>query len=137
MGHSGHGEDLAQEALIKTYRAWRRLHPDGDAEAYTRRVMERAAWRAGRRLWRREVPAAVLPDRQTPDLYDSSDVALLVFAALRALPAQQRVVLALPLLGGPVRTGDRRLSWAARRAPSRAVSAGPWPRCATGVAHCV
>ena len=54
-GDRGHGEDLTQEALIRTYRAWRRLYPDGDPEAYTRRVMVRAAWRAGRRMWRREV----------------------------------------------------------------------------------
>jgi DNA-directed RNA polymerase specialized sigma24 family protein len=39
----GHGEDLAQEALIKTYRAWHRLHPGGDPEAYARTVMARAA----------------------------------------------------------------------------------------------
>jgi RNA polymerase sigma-70 factor (sigma-E family) len=99
-GDRGHGEDLAQEALIKTYRAWRRLHPDGDPEAYTRRVMVRAAWRAGRRLWRREVPAAVLPERSGPDPYDSRDTARLVLAALRALPAQQRVVLVLRYWAG-------------------------------------
>lgn len=91
----GHGEDLAQEALIKTYRAWHRLYPDGDPEAYTRTVMVRAAWRAGRRLWRREVPTETLPDRSTPDGYAERDTAVEVFAALRTLPARQRVVLVL------------------------------------------
>jgi RNA polymerase sigma-70 factor (sigma-E family) len=99
-GDHGHGEDLAQEALAKTYRAWRRLHPDGDPEAYTRRVMVRAAWRTGRRLWHQEVPYAPLPEPEATDPYDSYDTAHLVLAALRALPAQQRVVLVLRYWGG-------------------------------------
>ncbi|MEU8081926.1 SigE family RNA polymerase sigma factor [Catellatospora citrea] len=94
-GDRGHGEDLAQEALIKTYRAWRKLYPDGDPEAYTRKVMVRAAWRAGRRFWRREVPTGVLPDTPVRDDFAVRDTAELVLGALRALPAQQRVVLVL------------------------------------------
>jgi RNA polymerase sigma-70 factor (sigma-E family) len=99
-GDPGHGEDLAQEALVKTYRAWRRLHPEGDPEAYTRRVMVRAAWRAGRRLWRREVPTLAPPERAGADPYDGTDTAHLVFQALRTLPAQQRVVLVLRYWAG-------------------------------------
>ncbi|MBL7261113.1 SigE family RNA polymerase sigma factor [Paractinoplanes lichenicola] len=100
-GDRGHGEDLAQEALVKTFRAWRRLHEQGDPEAYTRRVMVRAAWRAGRRLWRREVPAAAPPERPTPgDAYDEHDTAAVVLAALRSLPASQRVVLVLRYWAG-------------------------------------
>jgi RNA polymerase sigma-70 factor (sigma-E family) len=100
-GDPGRGEDLTQEALVKTYRAWRRLHPDGDPEAYTRQVMVRAAWRAGRRMWRREVPAEVLPDRAAgDDAYAHRDTAELVLAALRALPAGQRVVLVLRYWAG-------------------------------------
>lgn len=99
-GDQGHGEDLAQEALVKTYRAWGRLHPDGDAEAYTRKVMVRAAWRASRRLWRREVPTASLPEEAAPDPYGPTDTARLVLAALRALPAQQRIVLVLRYWAG-------------------------------------
>jgi RNA polymerase sigma-70 factor (sigma-E family) len=99
-GDPGHGEDLAQEALVKTYRAWRRLHPDGNPEAYTRRVMVRAAWRAGRRLWRREVPTHAPPDRAGVDPYDGADTTRLVLQALRTLPAQQRVVLVLRYWGG-------------------------------------
>lgn len=100
MADHGRGEDLAQEALVKTYRAWRKLHPDGDPEGYTRRVMAHAAWRAGRRMWRREVPSAVLPERLGSDPYDSRDTAQLVFAALRALPAAQRVTLVLRYWAG-------------------------------------
>jgi RNA polymerase sigma-70 factor (sigma-E family) len=94
-GDAGHGEDLAQEALVKTYRAWRRLYPDGDPEAYTRKVMIRAAWRAGRRFWRREVPTAEPPHLPTMDDEDRRATASAVLDALRALPAQQRVVLVL------------------------------------------
>jgi RNA polymerase sigma-70 factor (sigma-E family) len=99
-GDHGHGEDIVQVALVTAYRAWQRLYPDGDPEAYTRRVMTRAAWRAGRRLWRRELPSAPLPETVGEDPYDAHDVAQLVLAALRALPAQQRVVLVLRYWGG-------------------------------------
>jgi RNA polymerase sigma-70 factor (sigma-E family) len=100
-GDRGHGEDLAQDALVKTYRAWRRLHAHGDPEAYTRRVMVRAAWRAGRRMWRFEVPAAVLPDRPAGgDFAEHQGTTDVVLAALRALPAAQRVVLVLRYWAG-------------------------------------
>ena len=95
MGDHGHGEDLVQAALVKTYRAWDRLHPVGDPEAYTRRVMARAAWRAHRRLWLREVPSAPVPDSAGTDPYEARDTADLVLRALRDLPARQRVVLVL------------------------------------------
>ncbi len=42
-GDTGHAEDLVQDALVVAYRHWRRLYPDGSPEAYTRRVMARAA----------------------------------------------------------------------------------------------
>jgi RNA polymerase sigma-70 factor (sigma-E family) len=100
-GDRGHGEDLAQDALVKTYRAWRRLHPHGDPEAYTRQVMSRAAWRAGRRSWRFEIPAAVLPEQAADgDFSERQGTADVVLAALRALPAAQRVVLVLRYWAG-------------------------------------
>jgi len=95
-GDRGHGEDLVQSALVKTYRAWGRLHPNGQPEAYTRTVMERMAWRMVRRRWRGELPTAQLPDRpEHSDRYAEADDADAVLAALRLLPAQQRVVLVL------------------------------------------
>ncbi|MBU2670325.1 SigE family RNA polymerase sigma factor [Actinoplanes bogorensis] len=100
-GDRGHGEDLAQEALVKTYRAWRRLHGEGDPEAYTRRVMTRAAWRSARRLWKREIPAEAPPERAAAgDAYAATDTAAVVLAALRELPAAQRVVLVLRYWAG-------------------------------------
>ncbi|MGH8891737.1 MAG: SigE family RNA polymerase sigma factor [Actinomycetes bacterium] len=91
----GRGEDLVQEALIKTLRAWDRLGVDGDPEAYTRKVMTHASWRASRRLWRGERPTEVLPEVATRDEHERVDTADAVRRALRALPAQQRVVLTL------------------------------------------
>lgn len=99
-GDRGRGEDLTQDALVKTHRAWRRLH-DRDPDAYTRQVMTRAAWRASRRLWHREVPAAAPPDRAAAgDAYEHRDTAEIVLAALRELPAAQRVVLVLRYWAG-------------------------------------
>jgi len=99
-GDRGHGEDLVQGALMKTYRAWARLHPDGDPDAYTRAVMARAAWRAGRRLWRREVPVDPLPDGPGADPYPARDTEHAVLAGLRVLPADQLVVLVLKYWAG-------------------------------------
>lgn len=97
---AGHGEDLVQVALVKTLRAWSRLHPDGDPEAYTRRVMARDAWRAGRRRWRGEVPTAELPQRVMQDAYQDVLDRDAVIRLLDLLPSQQRVVLALRYWAG-------------------------------------
>jgi len=95
----GKAEDLAQVALLKTYRAWPRL-TTGSPDAYTRRVMARAAWKAGRRLWRLEVPTIDVPERAEVDRYGEVDLGDLVRRALRALPASQRVVVTLRFLDG-------------------------------------
>ena len=90
------GEDLAQEGLIAAYRSWHRLGvPDGRPEAYVRKVMVRAAMRARRRRWRGEVPTEDLPDSSGRGFADDSDLSVQVFAALRRLPVDQRVVLVL------------------------------------------
>lgn len=100
-GDRGHGEDLVQTALVKTYRAWGRLHPDGQPEAYTRTVMERLAWRMVRRRWRGELPTAQLPELAgDTDDYALKDQAEAVLTALRTLPAQQRIVLVLRYWAG-------------------------------------
>ena len=91
----GRGEDLVQDALVKTLRAWDRLHPDGNPEAYTRTIMTHASWRAARRLWRGEHPTGELPEQPGPDVYREVDTADAVRRALASLPAQQRVVLVL------------------------------------------
>ncbi len=57
-------EDLVQEALSRTHRAWRRLHETGNAEAYTRKIM----YHTQVSLWRRRRVALSFPG-------DLSDVA--------------------------------------------------------------
>lgn len=98
-GDSGRGEDLVQDALVKTLQAWDRVQVDGGAEAYTRKVMTHAAWRAGRRRWWGEHPTAELPEHAGPDAYADADTADAVRRALAALPTQQRVVLVMRFWG--------------------------------------
>ena len=89
-------EDLVQASLVKLYRAWPRLDTHAGLDAYLRRIMintHRAWWRA---RWRREAPAAVLPERVSDeDLADRQALGALVRQALAGLPRQQRAVLAL------------------------------------------
>jgi RNA polymerase sigma-70 factor (sigma-E family) len=89
-------EDLVQASLVKLYRVWPRLDTDTDPDAYLRRIMintHRSWWRA---RWRRETPAAVLPERSSgEDIADRQALGALVRQALAGLPRQQRTVLVL------------------------------------------
>jgi RNA polymerase sigma-70 factor (sigma-E family) len=89
-------EDLVQASLVKLYRAWPRLDTGADPDAYLRRVMvntHRSWWRA---RWRRETPAAALPERSCDgDIAERQVLGALVRQALAKLPRQQRAVLVL------------------------------------------
>jgi RNA polymerase sigma-70 factor (sigma-E family) len=89
-------EDLVQTGLVKLYRVWSRLDTTADPDAYLRRILvntHRSWWRA---RWRREVPAAGLPDRAgAGDPADDQAVAEVVRKALTALPVRQRTALVL------------------------------------------
>jgi len=89
-------EDLVQASLVKLYRVWPRLEGGADPDAYLRRIMintHRSWWRA---RWRRETPAAVLPERPADeDIADRQALGALVRQALARLPRQQRAVLVL------------------------------------------
>ncbi len=89
-------EDLVQASLVKLYRAWPRLDTGADPDAYLRRIIvntHRSWWRA---RWRRETPAAALPDTaHEDDLADRHALGALVRQALAGLPRQQRAVLVL------------------------------------------
>ena len=50
-------EDLVQEALARTHRAWRQLHATGNAEAYARKIM----YHAQVSVWRRRRVAESFP----------------------------------------------------------------------------
>jgi RNA polymerase sigma-70 factor (sigma-E family) len=89
-------QDLVQASLVKLYRAWPRLDTSADPDAYLRRIMvntHRSWWRA---RWRREAPAAVLPEASSgEDIADRQALGALVRQALARLPRQQRAVLVL------------------------------------------
>ncbi|AVT41023.1 SigE family RNA polymerase sigma factor [Plantactinospora sp. BB1] len=91
-------EDLVQEALARTHRAWSRLRETHNAEAYTRRTMYhlQVSW------WRRRRVAEELPG----DLPESTDQLgrtdaesitrrITVERALRSLSPKQRAVVVL------------------------------------------
>jgi RNA polymerase sigma-70 factor (sigma-E family) len=92
-------EDLVQSALIRTHRAWRRLH-NTNPDAYTRKVMynlQVSWWR------RRRVPESLGGDvpEPRPAARTGTDLAAAVVsrlslrAALGRLTARQRAVLVL------------------------------------------
>jgi RNA polymerase sigma-70 factor (sigma-E family) len=89
-------EDLVQETLARTHRAWKRIGPDGNPEAYARQVMynlQVSWWR------RRRVPEALygdLPDRQgTGDHSGDTDNRLALRKALLTLSERQRAVVVM------------------------------------------
>ena len=84
--------DLVQEALIRTYLAWRKVR-DGDATAYARRTVVNL----NIDQWRRRTPTPSehvdRPDRRTPErTVDDRDQLVRMLADL---PGQQRRVLIL------------------------------------------
>ena len=87
-------DDLLQTALTKLYVAWPRIRHEGNEEAYCRQIMVRANIDESRRPWRRERPTDELPDRPGAQPTPVEERSAL-FAALQALPEQQRKVVVL------------------------------------------
>ncbi|BCJ76863.1 hypothetical protein CS0771_64070 [Catellatospora sp. IY07-71] len=90
-------EDLVQNTLARTYRAWPRLHETGNAEAYARRIMynlQVTTWRR-RRLTERLTDSP--PDTAAPGHDEADRVALRLVLrdALARLGPRQRAVLTL------------------------------------------
>ncbi|HUQ59011.1 MAG TPA: SigE family RNA polymerase sigma factor [Lentzea sp.] len=84
-------EDIVQNALIKLYVAWLRVHK-GSVDAYARKVLVRTAIDEGRRgFFRREQSVDAVPEHPVTD--DSADFDLRL--ALDALPPGQRAVVVL------------------------------------------
>jgi RNA polymerase sigma-70 factor (sigma-E family) len=94
-GDASTAEDLVQIALARVYLRWERLsHPDQEPLAYVRRIVVNENVSLWRRGWkRRERSTAELPD--TPTVVASSERADQTWAAVQALPRQQRAVVAL------------------------------------------
>jgi RNA polymerase sigma-70 factor (sigma-E family) len=91
-GDWAEGEDLVQEALVRCERRWRTIAAD-DPDAYVRRAVVNGAanWRRRRRT---ELP---LTEELLPagDHTAATDARLVLIAALRQLPMDQRQVLVL------------------------------------------
>jgi len=86
-------EDLVQTTLTKIYVAWPRIRQDGSIDAYSRKIMVRAAIDDSRRAFRRrESVVDQLPETPT---YRGFDEAVDVRRALAKLPAGQRAVVVL------------------------------------------
>ncbi|MEN8649101.1 SigE family RNA polymerase sigma factor [Streptomyces sp. 21So2-11] len=88
-------EDLAQEALLRTYRAWHRIGRLEAAEAYTRTTMVRLLVKDRRRRWHTEIPAERLPELPGPGHEEQVATAVAVRELLRTIPPAQRAVLVL------------------------------------------
>lgn len=88
-------EDLVQDALIRTHRAWGRLH-DGNPDAYTRKVMyhlQISWWRRGRSA---EFPTDDVPEPTSRGRLEESHITRLALkAALARLTPKQRAVIVL------------------------------------------
>jgi RNA polymerase sigma-70 factor (sigma-E family) len=92
-GSTEDGADLLHDALSSTLLAWRRVESQGDPEGYVRRAMVNrniSLWRRRRR--ERDHLATMQPPASRDD---DPTWELSVWAAVRALPARQRTVVAL------------------------------------------
>ncbi|GAB3433284.1 SigE family RNA polymerase sigma factor [Actinophytocola sediminis] len=87
-------EDLVQTTLTKMYVAWSRIRRDGSVDAYSRKIMVRAAIDESRRAYRRrESVVEVLPENEIGP--GGIEEAVDVRRALARLPAGQRAVVVL------------------------------------------
>ncbi|MGH3738056.1 MAG: SigE family RNA polymerase sigma factor [Micromonosporaceae bacterium] len=93
-GDRSRAEEMAQDALARTYRAWKRVRGD-DAYAYTRRVLVNLHTDWWRRRWREySVPEA--PDRAaTGDPASGVTDREVLAQALRVLTPRERAVIVL------------------------------------------
>jgi len=90
-GTRASGEDLLQEALIRTYLAWPKVR-ESAADAYVRTTMVRLLLRDRKRRWSGEIPHGELPEAAvTSDLVTAPAIR----AALQSLPTDQRAAIVL------------------------------------------
>lgn len=96
-GDQHRAEDLVQEALIRTYRAWRRVR-DGYPDAYTRKVMYHLNISRRRLRSSSEVVTSEPPEptaRGRPDEFETAATRIALQAALGQLAPRQRAVIVL------------------------------------------
>jgi RNA polymerase sigma-70 factor (sigma-E family) len=85
-------EDIVQTALAQVYARWSRIRREDGPDRYAHRAVVNAAIDEGRRPWRREHAAELLPERAAPA---DDGITLAVVEALAALPARRRAVVVL------------------------------------------
>ena len=91
-GDPAQAEDLAQDALVRTWRRWRLVRKPDNPEAYARKVLVNRH----RSLLRRTLVEARYRDRPNEDYSDEHrEDAIVLWAATRRLPLRQRAVLVL------------------------------------------
>ena len=93
-GNWAQAEDLTQTAFAKLYAVWPRVRDRGVADSYLRRIVTRAHVAEHRRPWRRERPAADVPDVAGVAV-GSTDERVVLLAALAHVPPRQRACLVL------------------------------------------
>jgi RNA polymerase sigma-70 factor (sigma-E family) len=94
-GDSYLAEDLVQETLGKLYRSWRRVSSAENPAAYADTVLVRTFVSYKRKRSSAEHPAAVLPDRPSPDGVDGAALRLTLLNGLAQLAVRDRAVLVL------------------------------------------
>lgn len=92
-GHEEAARDLLQSALERVARRLASIREPQALEAYLRTAMATTAANNRRRFWSRERATGYLPEQavEAPD----TDTRLVLVAALRRLPPEQRAVLVL------------------------------------------
>lgn len=93
-GDWGEAEDLAQEAMVRTYKAWSRIANGDRPGAYARAcLVNRHRSLLRRAMVEAKHATARMPDRGGPEELDVTGVAM--WEALRDLPLRQRQALVL------------------------------------------
>lgn len=93
-GDLASADDLLQDALVKVFRRWPPVTGPG-TDAYVRTVIARTHISVWRRVGRREVPVAELPEAQGPDVMAGVADRDEVWRLLRGLGPRQRAVVVL------------------------------------------
>jgi DNA-directed RNA polymerase specialized sigma24 family protein len=111
-------EDLVQEALSRTHRAWPRLRDSGNVEAYTRKVMYHAQVSRWRRRRVAEAMPGDLPDVAGRGTGDHASLAALRITLGRALLGPHASAPAWCCASSRIAPRSRRPNyWASRSAP--------------------
>jgi RNA polymerase sigma-70 factor (sigma-E family) len=94
-GNWGEAEDLAQDALVRTFAVWPTIRDPYHAGAYARRVLVNRHRSLLRRALTQAKHAHWLPRNDQASSEPTTDDRLLLWPALLRLPARQRTVLVL------------------------------------------